>query len=94
MRYIAFLELRAGGVRGNHYHRFKQEWLYVASGEIRLWAADMQIAQRESFAAKTGELAFIDCGLAHAFQTVAPGYAVEFSPARFDAADAYSFAVV
>ncbi len=94
MRYIAFLELRVGGVRSNHYHRFKQEWLYVASGKIRLWVEDMQVHQRESLEVNAGEMVIIDCGLAHAFQTAAPGYAVEFSPVRFDAADSYPFALV
>src|SRR5437870_12464864 len=34
VRYLAFIELRAGSTRGNHYHQFKEEWLYLIQGEL------------------------------------------------------------
>ena len=36
MRYISYIELRADGLRGNHFHRRKQEWVYVIQGALEL----------------------------------------------------------
>src|SRR5436305_702140 len=36
IRYIAQIELQAGSVRGNHYHKAKEEWVYLISGEVNL----------------------------------------------------------
>ncbi len=36
MRYIAAIELKAGTIRGNHYHKIKREYVYVLSGRLTL----------------------------------------------------------
>ena len=94
IQYIAFLELLGNGVRGNHFHRHKQEYIYLSSGEVEFYVVLPGIEPREQFLLRAGELAFIDCGVAHAFKTVQPGHAIEFSAARFDAVDTYPFAVM
>src|SRR5215813_11994312 len=48
IRYIAQIELQAGSVRGNHYHKVKQEWVYVISGELTLIVEDLESKARES----------------------------------------------
>ena len=90
-RYIAYLELRAGCVRANHYHKIKKEWTYVISGKLLLTLEDIATRERVSFSLEAGELAFIGTGVAHAMRTVEPGGAVEFSQARFDPVDSYPY---
>jgi mannose-6-phosphate isomerase-like protein (cupin superfamily) len=91
MRYLAFIELRPGTVRGNHYHKRKEEWVYFIKGEVLLIAQDIETKSRETIPLKTGDLAIIQTGIAHALQVQAPGQAVEFSPARFDPLDIHKF---
>jgi mannose-6-phosphate isomerase-like protein (cupin superfamily) len=87
IHYLALIELRAGGVRGNHYHHRKEEWAYVIEGEAELVLEDVATKRRETLTLAAGELARIRTGVAHAYRTVQPGKALEFSPARFDPAD-------
>jgi hypothetical protein len=94
IEYIAFVELRAGGTRGNHFHQKKAEAVYVIRGEMVLIVQDTQTGQRDSLTLKTGDLAVVSTRIAHAYQTTKPGDAVEFSKARFDAADVYRFPLV
>ncbi len=91
IHYLAALELRAGIVRGNHYHRVKNEWLYVLNGEILLAVQDLGTQLRSTFPLGTGEVAFIPTDVAHAFRTVQPGQALEFSATRFDPEDTHRF---
>ena len=89
IRYIAQIELQAGSVRGNHYHKLKQEWVYVMSGEVTLIAEDLETKRRESVQLKPGDLAFIQTEVVHVLQVTEAGQAIEFSTARFDPADIY-----
>src|SRR5947209_10457753 len=84
VRYMAFIELRAGTVRGNHYHKVKEEWVYMIHGEALLVAEDVESKTRESVPLRAGDLAVIRTGIAHALQVLEAGQAVEFSTARFD----------
>ena len=93
IRYIAFIELLAGQVRGNHYHKVKREFVYVVRGEVMLHSVDIESGARISLTLQAGDLATIETGIAHALQTLQPGQAIEFSPARFDAADIYRHSV-
>jgi hypothetical protein len=91
MRYLAFVELRAGAVRGNHYHKVKEEWIYMISGELLLVVADITSGARERFTITCGDLAFISTGIAHALHVTQSGQAIEFSPVAFDPADSYPY---
>ena len=68
MHYLAFVELRAGAVRGNHYHKVKKEWIYVISGELSLVLEDIASGTRDGFTMIGGDLAFIPTYIAHALQ--------------------------
>jgi uncharacterized cupin superfamily protein len=92
--YIAFVELRLGGIRGNHYHQKKEEAVYIIRGEMVLFVQDIQTREQASLTLQAGDLAVVATHIAHAYQTTQPGDAVEFSKARFDAADVYRFALV
>jgi len=91
IRYIAFIELKEGSVRGNHYHKIKEEWLYLIHGEIELVVEDIQSKTREGVPLQTGELAVLKPGVAHALRILKPGRAIEFSKVRFDPADIHRY---
>jgi uncharacterized RmlC-like cupin family protein len=86
-RYMATIELRSGAVRGNHYHRFKEEYMYIISGEVLLVVQDMDNQERIDVPLQLGDLVFIQTRVAHALKVMQPGVAIEFSVARFDPAD-------
>jgi mannose-6-phosphate isomerase-like protein (cupin superfamily) len=94
IHYIAYAELQARGTRGNHYHEFKKESLYIISGEILLWVQDIDSNVRDSIPLRAGELAVIGTRVAHALQIVTPGHAIEYSPEKFDPADVYPFRLI
>ena len=93
IRYMAVIETRAGGVRGNHYHKVKEERIYLLQGELLVLAEDVQTNERASVRLQTGDLLLIETGIAHLLRTVEPGQAIEFSRARFDPADTFPFAL-
>jgi uncharacterized RmlC-like cupin family protein len=94
IRYIAQIELQAGSVRGNHYHKVKQEWVYMMSGEVTLILEDLESKARESTFLTAGDLVFIQTGVIHALQVTKSGQAIEFSTSRFDPADIYRHKLV
>ncbi len=93
-RYVAVLELRASAVRGNHYHLSKQEWVYIIEGAMLLFVEDRQTRERHRLKLEAGDVAVINPGVVHAYQTLEPGRAVECSPTRFDATDVYPYPLV
>ena len=94
IRYMALAEIRPGWARGNHYHKFKKEMLYVIQGEISLVVQEITQGTRESVSLQVGDVAVIETGVAHAVRASAPGQVLEFSPVRFDPADTYRFPLV
>jgi mannose-6-phosphate isomerase-like protein (cupin superfamily) len=94
IRYMAFLEIRPGGPRGNHYHKFKKELLYVIQGELSLVVQDLEQETRDLVPLRMGDVAAIGPGVAHALRASAPAQLIEFSPARFNPADTYPFPLV
>ena len=91
IHYIAFIELREGGARGNHYHKLKKEMVYVIQGEVLLVVEDLASQERAAIPLLAGDLATIPVGVAHVLRTVQPGQAIEFSSARFDPTDTYRY---
>ena len=94
IRYIAFLELRTGTIRGNHVHRIKLEHVYLFSGRLVVLAKDSQAEEVVTLQMQAGDLLTIQTGIAHAFKPVEAGYAVEFSPTRFNAGDTEKVALM
>ena len=87
MRYLAFMELRVGAIRGNHFHRKKEEWVYLISGRLLLVVQEVEASRPISIDLVAGDLVTIATGVAHALNPLEPGHGVEFSPALFDPAD-------
>jgi len=94
MRYIAAIELKAGTVRGNHYHKIRREYVYVISGRSTLAVRKLESEIRESAELAAGNLVFIPREIVHALQVKEDGLAVEFSPDRSDPEDTYREALV
>ena len=94
IRYIAQIELQAGSIRGNHFHKLKQEWVYMMSGEVTLVVENLESKERESTLLTAGDLVFIQTGVVHALQVTKSGQAIEFSTSRFDPADIYRHKLV
>ncbi len=94
IRYLACLELRLGTTRGNHYHKSKNEFLYLIAGQVELEVEDLAIRERASTSLQPGDLVFIPAGVAHGFRVVASGHGVEFSAEPFDAADIFPHALI
>ena len=82
---MALVELRVGGIRGNHFHRVKLEYFYLISGKLLVVAEDG--GERVEIEVHPGDLITIETGVAHAMKPLEPGYAIEFSPALFDSED-------
>jgi quercetin dioxygenase-like cupin family protein len=89
VRYIASIELKAGTVRGNHYHQEKREYVYVLAGRLRLVVRELAMEKREERELEAGSLIFIEPGIVHALDVRENGVAVEFSANRFDPKDTY-----
>lgn len=94
IHYLAFIELREGTIRGNHYHKLKQESVYILRGGVLLTVAELDSTQYMLVHLHTGDLVVIGPEVAHALTVQKSGLAVEFSPSRFDAADIYRFPLV
>jgi len=94
IRYIAYAELMVDGVRGNHYHEVKEEYVYILNGEALLIVQDVDSKEREQMQLATGDLVFISTRIAHAFKPLKAGSAVEFSQARFNPADVQRFKLI
>jgi len=89
IRYLAYVELRAGTVRGNHFHKDRNERLYLLAGEAELFLQDMETGERGEVKLRPGDLASIPPNVAHAFLPGSNGHAVEFAAEAFEAADVY-----
>ena len=89
IRHLSYLEMRPGMIRGNHFHKLRQEYFYLISGDIELTLADLSSGQKVSVRISTGDLVYIQPGVAHAFNPTSPGHAVEFAPQPFDLTDVF-----
>ena len=89
MHYIAFIELRPGRSRGNHYHMIKQEHVYLICGRIQLRLKDIHSGACAVVEMITGSLVQIEPGIAHVLRPLSMGQAIEFSPTRFNPRDTY-----
>jgi oxalate decarboxylase/phosphoglucose isomerase-like protein (cupin superfamily) len=93
-RYIATLELRSGAIRGNHYHKTKEEWLFVLAGCVSLTLKEITAGSSEKILLNAGDLTFIPPLVAHAFEVQNEGHAIEFAKQRFDPADIFKFLLI
>lgn len=89
IRYLAWIALQDGGVRGNHVHRRKDESIYLIAGGLRLVVEDPGTGERAELMLKAGDRVHIPPGIAHALQPVGDGHALEFAPDPLDPTDTF-----
>jgi hypothetical protein len=89
IQHLGYLELIAGKPRGNHYHKLRNESLYLISGEVELHLRDRATDERSMVLLQTGDLAQIAPEVSHVWLPRIAGAAIEFAPEMFDAADVY-----
>jgi mannose-6-phosphate isomerase-like protein (cupin superfamily) len=92
-RYLAYVEFvhQPHVVRGNHYHRVKDEHLYVLVGRLRCVCKDLESDERAVYEVAAGDLMRIQPGCAHALVPLEYTQALEFAPQPYDPADAYPY---
>ncbi|MGZ8920903.1 MAG: cupin domain-containing protein [Limisphaerales bacterium] len=89
LRHLSYLEFRQGMLRGNHYHKLRHEYCYLISGELTLTLADIGTGEKAVVQMRTGDLAYVTPGIAHALNPTATGHAVEYAAEPFDLADVF-----
>ena len=89
IRHLAYIELRAGRLRGNHYHKLRHEYCYLICGELDLTLLHLESGERAIVRMRTGDMAIIAPGIAHALTPTTQGHAVEYAAEPFDAADVF-----
>ena len=89
IRHLAYVELREGMLRGDHYHKLRHEYFYLISGEVTLNLQAISSGERATTTIRTGDLVFIKPGIAHSLIPARPGHAIEFAAESFDLADVY-----
>ena len=94
IRYIAWVEMVEGGIRGNHLHQRKEEWIYLIDGAIEVIVEDPGSKERAVVPVAPGDLLVIDPGVAHALRTLRAGQGIEFSPTRLDLSDSAPYPLV
>ena len=73
------------GLGFDFLEKYKKEVAAVTPEDVQ--AVAKKYLDPKTLTLVAGELARIRTGVAHAYRTVKPGKALEFSPARFDPAD-------
>jgi mannose-6-phosphate isomerase-like protein (cupin superfamily) len=94
IQYLACLELRKDTARGNHYHKAKNEFLYLLTGKVLLVVENIETKERTAISVAAGDLLFIPVQIAHGFRTIESGLGIEFSMSPFDPVDIYSFPLI
>jgi mannose-6-phosphate isomerase-like protein (cupin superfamily) len=89
IRHLAYLELRKGLIRGNHFHKVRHESFYLIAGEVEMHLKHMVTQEQISETLRTGDLVSIDPDVVHAFLPLREGSALEFAPEPFDEKDVY-----
>lgn len=91
IRYLAAIELREGGVRGNHYHLAKRESIYLLSGALTVLVERRDTRERVALEMVAGDRIYIAPGIAHALRIGAAGWAVEYAPDPLDVSDVHRY---
>lgn len=87
--HLAYVELKAGVPRGNHFHKLRYEHFYLFAGELELIARDRSTAQTVRVTMRVGDLARVKPEVVHTFRPLVDGHGIEFAAEVFDGADVY-----
>jgi mannose-6-phosphate isomerase-like protein (cupin superfamily) len=89
IRHLAYVELREGKPRGNHFHSRRHESFYLIKGELDLHVKDRSTGEKGDIRMRAGDLARISPEIVHTFVPLTAGDAIEFASEVFDASDVY-----
>ena len=89
IRHLSYIELRSGMLRGNHFHKLRHEYCYLIAGELTLTLSEVSSGETVVIGMRSGDLALISPGIAHAMHPTTPGHAVEYAAEPFDLADVF-----
>ena len=65
--HVAVIHSVEGAVRGNHYHKEDDQWIYVASGRMVVRAVDPVTEEKWNYYVEEGQLEYMPAGIAHAY---------------------------
>ena len=83
--YIAYVNFTLNGVaRGNHYHLKKKEYVYIGRGRVLGSFKKYDEEDITTVEIKEGSLITIEPLWTHAFKTIEEGFAIEFSPTKYE----------
>jgi dTDP-4-dehydrorhamnose 3,5-epimerase-like enzyme len=90
IEYLSVMYFPQNLVRGNHFHKQKEEHVYIIKGKIKgcFWLPEKENEKRE-VTLNHGDLFTIKPGLAHSLKALEPSIAVEFSTTPLDLKDYY-----
>ena len=94
IRHLCYVELRAGQVRGNHFHKLRHEYFYVIAGNLAVQLQDVSAKESASVELQAGDMLLIKPGIAHALNPLKDGHALEYAAEPFDLADVYPHALI
>jgi len=66
VRHVGLITSAAGSVRGNHYHRSKDEWFFLVYGKATAAFRDSD-GDLHSFVMEGGDRAFVPRGVTHSY---------------------------
>ena len=80
---IGIVDFKTGNpVRGNHYHKVKDEFFYLLQGKINAYFMDKDSAEIAHHIIECGTLIHIKPCCVHAFTAIENGYAIEYCSNR------------
>src|ERR1043165_4721760 len=65
--HLAYLELREGKVRGNHFHKLRHEYFYLISGEVELYLKDLASGEQVNVTLRPGDLFVVEPEIVHSY---------------------------
>lgn len=65
---VYLFSVNPGVIRGNHYHQHKNEWFFIAQGQVELVLGDREASEQTTLllSEEQPEVVFIPAGVAHA----------------------------
>ena len=91
IKYIAYIEFNNDPElrRGNHYHKDKEEFLYIIKGKLKAIYKDLDTETIKELILETGDLIYIKPRCAHVYVPLEYTQAIEFSPFEYDPKDTH-----
>jgi dTDP-4-dehydrorhamnose 3,5-epimerase-like enzyme len=89
IRHLGYFSLKSGPgfYRGNHYHLWKVEHLYLISGALRISAADVETGERATLIVDSGCRVTLYPQCAHRYEAESDIQVIEYCDTVYDPRD-------